>query len=1379
MIMFEQMIREEKTKEQLNTFEKLDTNSQIIVHIIALYYNGISDWDLLKLLGTIPEFSLKIETLKALRTILKKLQRKSLIKLRKNTYTCTLQLSNILTRQIDKQKYYPAIQKYIFAKSENPVFWNEVFSWINNRVGFIRSLRFALFHKPQADFSAVCLAAKKLDDFELSSFIKNALNPFDKEWLDSLELETQKFLAYHIVQQTLFQKSTSSYFVWSREFLLKNTKENPVDFLAFEKICQGKLKEARTILTGNKNASCQNMLLGLDYLEQKSGTKEIFAENLKQFKKENRKRKDFFRDIGGAFYGIQLLVDEEKELYRLFGYPLKHDLPFQLESLYNLLQVAASYQETGAFSYEDSYFLRKTRDSSNDPITSFFSVLVYAWFDRKLLSTDILLPLHIQYREKGLMWFVAETAIMLKEIGHQDLVEPALLDFFKRNNLRSLTELITPKEEWEQTLDILLREFQAPPKEEVSKPEKTKRLIWLFNVYSKGGVVLTPKEQVRSKHGKWSKGRTVATKRLSEEWMAMDFLSEQDKMIAAGIKAEASYYGYYGAKEYNFDIGQALQFLIEHPLIFSDDKDRHPITLHKREPKLDIKKGRGGYTIQISPKPEGASYILKEEADYVYGVTIFTEEQLKLARTLGTKFNVPTKGKKHVERVMQHLSPIISVQSNVKTEQEKVEKIVASDKLLVQLFAFGEGLKIELRIRPFGEKGVFVRPGEGQKILVSHVQGKTLQVERNLKKEKKHRQKLVDNCPSLLFLDDENTGIVDDLQTCLEMLTEVQEIQDSNIQVEWPKGKAIRLQKAEFDDFSIQIQKKNQWFEASGELILDDKLALDINQIFELLAESRNQFIQLGDGEFLALTKQLRQRLDELRALTDQSGSKKRRFHGLSALAVQSVLTDFETCTFDKHWKQLQKNWAKLETKKYTLPSTFRGELRNYQQEGFLWLSRLADLELGACLADDMGLGKTIQVLAFLLSEAVKGPILVVSPSSVCLNWESEVLKFTPTLNTHRLKTTKRKKLIDSLGAFDVLICSYGLMQSESKNLQKKEWQCIVLDEAHSIKNAKTKRSKAIMTFQAKTRIALTGTPIQNHLGEIWNLFAFLNPGMLGSEGQFNQKFNNNDDTQAKKHLNKQLKPFLLRRTKNQVLQELPAKTEIVLTIEPSKEEKALYEALRLNALQSIQNSDKPAITQVLKELTTLRLACCHPKLVQSELELQSSKIVEFLELVGDLIENGHKILVFSQFVKYLSIIREHLDKKEIKYQYFDGSTSQKERKKRIDAFQAGEGDIFLISLKSGGVGINLTAADYVIHMDPWWNPAIEDQASDRAHRIGQKRPVTVYRLIMQHSIEEKIVKLHDQKREIAEDLLDGSGTSGKLTMKELMEMLNETPIVE
>ena len=244
----------------------------------------------------------------------------------------------------------------------------------------------------------------------------------------------------------------------------------PVDLLAFEKICQGKQKEARTILTGNKNASCQNMLLGLDYLEQKSGTKEIFAENLKQFKKENRKRKDFFRDIGGAFYGIQLLVDEEKELYRLFGYPLKHDLPFQLESLYNLLQVAASYQETGAFSYEDSYFLRKTRDSSNDPITSFFAVLVYAWFDRKLLSTDILLPLHIQYREKGLMWFVAETAIMLKEIGHQDLVEPALLDFFKRNNLRSLTELITPKEEWEQTLDILLREFQAPPKEEVSKP---------------------------------------------------------------------------------------------------------------------------------------------------------------------------------------------------------------------------------------------------------------------------------------------------------------------------------------------------------------------------------------------------------------------------------------------------------------------------------------------------------------------------------------------------------------------------------------------------------------------------------------------------------------------------------------------------------------------------------------------------------------------------------------------------------------------------------------------------------------------------------------------------------------------------------------------
>ncbi|NJN49649.1 MAG: DEAD/DEAH box helicase, partial [Alkalinema sp. RL_2_19] len=419
--------------------------------------------------------------------------------------------------------------------------------------------------------------------------------------------------------------------------------------------------------------------------------------------------------------------------------------------------------------------------------------------------------------------------------------------------------------------------------------------------------------------------------------------------------------------------------------------------------------------------------------------------------------------------------------------------------------------------------------------------------------------------------------------------------------------------------------------------------------------------------------------------------------------------------------------------------------------------------------------------LALMLTRSNDGPTLVVAPLSVCMNWMSEAAKFAPSLRVMQLGSGDRQATLDELGPNDLLVCSYGLLQQEevAAMLAAVKWETVVLDEAQAIKNSQTKRSKAAMKLQAGFKLITTGTPIENHLGELWNLFRFINPGLLGSLDSFNQKFaspiERGQDDAARDRLKKLIQPFMLRRTKNQVLSELPSRTEILLQVELSKEEAAFYEALRQEALRKLTESDVPAGAkhlQVLAEIMKLRRACCNPALVKPKVKLKSSKLELFSETLEELLENGHKALVFSQFVDHLAILKQHLDQQKISYQYLDGKTPAKQRQQRVDAFQSGDGDVFLISLKAGGTGLNLTAADYVIHMDPWWNPAVEDQASDRAHRIGQQRPVTIYRLVAKGTIEDQIVDLHHQKRDLANSLLEGADMGSKVSTDDLLRLI-------
>ena len=476
------------------------------------------------------------------------------------------------------------------------------------------------------------------------------------------------------------------------------------------------------------------------------------------------------------------------------------------------------------------------------------------------------------------------------------------------------------------------------------------------------------------------------------------------------------------------------------------------------------------------------------------------------------------------------------------------------------------------------------------------------------------------------------------------------------------------------------------------------------------------------------------------------------------------------------------------------MPTGLRATLRPYQRLGLSWLQFLQALGAGGLLADDMGLGKTITTLAFLLRrKEVEGPApsLVVCPTSVATNWVSEGARFTPDLRVrllHGLSREARTLSPEVIAESDVIITTYGLLRRDLQTLSAMTFRCVVLDEAQNIKNADSATRRAAADLQARMRLALTGTPMENRLRELWSIASFVNPGILGSARSFEKRFerpivaNRSSAVAAEREsptaaeLRAIVRPFLLRRTKNDVLQELPPKTEFDRFVSLTSHDKRMYDALahtlRKGLRQKIEADARPVPVTVFAALMRLRQMACDPRLIDARLEgAPSAKRETFLELVRELVAEGRRALVFSQFVQLFTLWREDLDREKIPYEYLDGSTTKRDQV--VARFQQGTAPLFLISLKAGGSGLNLTAADTVIHCDPWWNPAVEDQATDRAYRIGQDKPVTVVRLVARGTIEEKILSLKAKKRDLARTVIDdGAGALQGLTEEDLRALL-------
>jgi SNF2 family DNA or RNA helicase len=441
--------------------------------------------------------------------------------------------------------------------------------------------------------------------------------------------------------------------------------------------------------------------------------------------------------------------------------------------------------------------------------------------------------------------------------------------------------------------------------------------------------------------------------------------------------------------------------------------------------------------------------------------------------------------------------------------------------------------------------------------------------------------------------------------------------------------------------------------------------------------------------------------------------------------------------------------------------------LRPYQQSGVDWLCFLRDAELGAVLADDMGLGKTLQTLC-----AVRGRTLVVCPKSVVHNWEAEARRFRPDLKVSTYQGPKRR--LDQNA--DLTLTTYAVLRLDQEILERETWDCVVLDEAQAIKNPDSQVSRAAYALRSKFAIALSGTPLENRLEELWSILHFSHRGLLGGRREFRERYASpieQGDASKLAELRKKTKPFILRRLKQTVAPELPPRTDVVLEIDLDDSERDLYAALHAATRKEVieKLSADNNVIRALEALLRLRQAACHPALIPGQKAETSSKVEALVERLEQVSDEGHRALVFSQWTSLLDLIEPHLQKAEVRFSRLDGST--RDRASVVNDFQSAEGaSVLLTSLKAGGTGLNLTAADHVFLLDPWWNPAAEDQAADRAHRIGQERPVMVYRLISKNTVEEGILALQSKKRALAAAALEGAGTAAGITRDDLLALL-------
>lgn len=1161
----------------------------------------------------------------------------------------------------------------------------------------------------------------------------------------------------------------------------------------------GRHEELETLLAGDMGGAAAALRAAVQVQQGRWVEGQVaFEKALKQRQAEIRAKKRVFPETLAWFYPLALLAQgspKQVEQARKFCMSESGSRTPPAGAGWGLWAHACAAR-LGDCALDKRVFDLALRPGTRPDIDMFWALLLRAWLGAELplpaagkariLHDEAVVMMKRRLHAVGLFWLEEQAGAADRVLRGMEAEVP----FFAGSG----------QEAWRNVLDAL-RALASEGKtaEDRSGEVGEVRLIWEI-VLGKGGRLenIIPHEQKRGPRG-WGKPKPASLGKLAGN----QALTPHDSKVTRAIRQDRRH-----AKSYHLELSAAIMALVGHPHVVLSGAPDVFVDVIEATPQIETlrqggKNGKEGerIVVRIHPAPHPAPethdewrhlldeaarrdldalryiHVIPESAQRVKVIRL-TPAQRRAAQLVSGKLTVPAAAHNELQEALRALAGHFEVHSD---DAAAAREVAAASRLRAELAPAGDGLLLRLVVAPLGPLGPRLMPGRGRRRVMAAIGGESIGTERDLPAEQAHLAAVLDALEFLsppLPADTVCEWTVDDPELALAMVEKLPQLPAVEA-LDWPRGKAVRVATLDLKQVQIAVKSERDWFRVAGRAALDEKRVFELQQLLAAAAE-KTRFIALGEGQYLALSKSLREKLQALAAVVEAGKGDELRAPVMAAPWLAETLDTLPT-EFDAEFAARIERLRRAQEATPALPGNLQADLRPYQEDGYQWAMRLAQAGFGACLADDMGLGKTLQALAVLLARAAGGAALVVAPTSVCGNWLAEAARFAPSLNARIYGESERAGQIETAGPGDLLIVSYTLMQQAGEAFAARTWHTLIADEAQAVKNAGAKRSQALFDIPADFRLALSGTPVENRLAELWSIMRFCNPGLLGTQNRFAERFANpierGRDREAQRLLRRLVAPFVLRRTKAQVLDDLPPRTELVLSVVPDADEAAHYEALRRNlvseaeALAGAQAGQ--ARLHILAQLMRLRRAACDPRLVTPELGYVGAKVRAFAELAEELSANGHKALVFSQFVDFLALLRAPLDAAGIPYQYLDGSTPPAERTKRVAAFQAGEGDLFLISLKAGGFGLNLTAADYVVITDPWWNPAAEDQAMGRAHRIGQQRPVTVYRLVSKGTLEERILELHHDKRALAEGVLAESEEGIALpSTEELIELM-------
>ena len=934
---------------------------------------------------------------------------------------------------------------------------------------------------------------------------------------------------------------------------------------------------------------------------------------------------------------------------------------------------------------------------------------------------------------------------------------------------QSALSTLRKKAPWEIMLSGLTDTLQTQKEEE-------KRVAY----YVGGKQIMSIVEQTRQADGSWRDGRL-----LSQSLMASagyDSMDSRDSAIAMELSKKS-------------DCQDDIDILVPHlagtdRLLLGNSYDGHSFIAEIEEEKPYLEFSGQGFLIGISSNVKlddngnVKRHTVREIEKGRYALVSVNPLQKDIVRRFLSMRHFPSSAVTSLKRAIDSLNGIIDVRQNI-LESMLQPAVLSHGVLAVQVSPDRNEYQVNIQATAMEDGTARFVPAEGEDIVYDEVEGITHCVNRDLSLEYENKKELD------TFLQEQSKAearsyteyTIGSAEGLLKLMAYIYDNQEKFF-IEWPDGVRLKFRgDIKSSDVEITIQTNTEWFAVEGEVAVGGR-KLSLAELVQACSSSEMEgFVRLSDDEYVRMSETLKKHIEAMAAIGIAGGGKCKRVPKYQVGALASMIKGLNANADEGYGEFMEKTKTAFETEA-KIPEGLTAVLRDYQKEGFRWMCRLDEWGAGACLADDMGLGKTVQAIAFMLHKSSKGPSLVIAPKSVVTNWAQEIVRFAPQLNPVVLNnTSKRQGVVNGAGPMDVILCTYGVLGTESQLLQSRNWNVACLDEAHQIKNRDTLVSHAAMDLNAASRIILTGTPLQNHLGELWNLFQFINPGLLGTWPVFRDSFIlPHLDYEHRMLLKEMTQPFILRRTKEDVLLELPEKIVTTHMVELSYNEMKVYEEMRRLAETKFKKHKtaeerKEAKTLNLNfftELMKLRMAACSMRLVYDRWKEPSTKIMALFDILTNVLSNPrNSVIVFSQFTSFLAMVKTELANRNINYYYMDGQTPLEKRQEMVREFQEGGRQLFLSSLKTGGIGINLTAANYVILLDPWWNPAIENQAMDRAHRIGQQRVVSVIRLISAQTIEEKILQLHETKQALTDEILEGTANSYKLTYEDVMDMVS------